>query len=180
MSQGFPSGADGVADADVVEYDGRRGWSRRTWLVVLAVLSAVTCVGWVVGDRAREADETALAACSNRAEAALERKDERFEFMADYLRPAMLALPVEGRDSLYGLMSRTATETAPPVRRALETCARIRPAWFHPDLQSRRDAVVEHLTESITVVESIEEDGRRYYQDTPELDAQRSELFGDR
>lgn len=163
---------------DVVEFDGRRGWSRRTWVVALTALTAVLAVGWLVEDRARTAGEEALAACTAQAEVALTRQEERFEFMADYLRPALLALPVEGRDSLYALMARTASENVPRLRAALDLCAEVRPAWFHPDLGSRRDAVVEHLTATVAVVESIESDGERYYRDTPELDAQRRALFG--
>jgi hypothetical protein len=175
MSQGVGSGAE----PDVLQLDGRRGWSARTWVAVSGVLAAVLAVGWVVEDRARASAEETLAACSTQAQSALERQTERFEFMADYLRPAMLALPVDGRDSLYGLMSRTAAEMAPPVRDALETCRRVDPAWYHPDLTSRRDALVDHLAATVTLLEAIETDGRQYYQDTPELDAARRELFPD-
>jgi hypothetical protein len=173
MSQGAVSGHP----PDVVEFDGRRGWSRRTWVVGLSALAAVLTVGWLVDDRARTAGEETLAACTAQAEVALARQEERFEFMADYLRPALLALPVEGRDSLYALMSRTASENVPRVRAALDRCTEVQPAWFHPDLRSRRDAVVDHLSATVTVVESIEADGERYYRDTPELDAQRRALF---
>jgi uncharacterized membrane-anchored protein YhcB (DUF1043 family) len=162
---------------DVVEFDGRHGWSRRTWVTALSALAVVLTVGWVVEDRTRATSEKALAACTAQAEDALTRQEERFEFMADYLRPAMLALPAGGRDSLYALMSRTAAESAPRVATALDRCAGVRPAWFHPDLRSRRDAVVEHLATTLAVVEQIEADGERYYRDTPELDAQRRALF---
>lgn len=173
MSHGAPHGAA----ADVVEFDGRRGWSRRTWAVVLAVVSLLIGAAWLVEARTRARDQEAVATCAAVAEDALRGQDERFEFMADYLRPAMLALPVGGRDSLYALMSRTAAESSPRVRGALATCERVEPAWFHPDLRSRRDALVEHLAATVSLLRSIESDGRRYYQDTPELDAQRTELF---
>jgi hypothetical protein len=173
MSQGT---APGPA-ADVVEFDGRRGWSRRTWVVALTVLGAVLGAAWVWQDRARAAVEAELATCATGAEAALQRQDERFEYMADYLRPALIALPVEGRDSLYALMARTASESVPRVREALDTCRGVQASWVHRDLRSRRDALVEHLAATVTVLQAIEEDGREYYRDTPELDAQRDELF---
>jgi hypothetical protein len=173
MSHGSAPGAA----PDVVEFDGRHGWSRRTWVVAVTVIGAVLGAGWLWQDRARSAGEAALATCTTTAREALQRQDERFEYMADYLRPALIALPVEGRDSLYGLMARTAAESAPRVREALDACRDVETSWFHPDLRSRRDALVEHLAATVTVLQTIEDDGREYYRDVPDLDAQRDELF---
>lgn len=157
---------------------GRRGWNGRTWAVVLAMLALVLTIGWVWHDRSRATAEEALSACTAQAREALRIQDQRFEFMADYLRPALLSLPPEGRDNLYDLMARTAAEAAPRVRDAGAACERVQASWAHPDLRTRRDDLVRHLSETLAVLRTVELDGRRYYEDRPELDAERAALLG--
>lgn len=132
----------------------------------------------VVEDRVRGSEETALAACRATAAETLAAADERFAVMAAYLRPGLLTVPEAARASLLVVMSDTAADYAPRVEAALETCAAVRPVWFHRDLAARRDAYVDHLSATAELLRSIQGDGGRYYRDTPELDAERLRLFG--
>ena len=87
--------------------------------------------------------------------------------MADYLRPGLLSVPIEARDSLYVAMSEAAVDDVPRVRAALDSCRAVDASWIHPDLQQRRDDYVGYLTDTVALLETVVEDGRLYYRDTP-------------
>lgn len=179
-------GGAGGAGRGGGERDGRRSrlqrrhspWSRRTWSVVVAAGLLVVTSGWVVEDRLRDSTEVALERCRTVATEQVAATEKSLATMADYLRPGLLSVPVEARDSLYVAMSEAAVDDVPRVRRALETCRAVDATWLHPDLQQRRDDYVGYLTETVALLETVVEDGRLYYRDTPELDAGRERLFG--
>ena len=134
--------------------------------------------GWVVEDRQRDATEADLARCRVVATERVTETERSLASMADYLRPGLLAVPAEARDSLYVAMSEAAVDDVPRVQEALDGCRAVDASWFHPDLQQRRDDYVAHLSQTLAMLESVVEDGRLYYRDTPELDAERERLFG--
>ncbi len=126
----------------------------------------------------RDATEADLARCRTEATEQVAATERSLASMADYLRPGLLAVPIEARDSLYVAMSEAAVDDVPRVRAALESCRSVDPSWIHPDLQRRRDDYVGYLTETVALLETVAADGRLYYRDTPELDAERDRLFG--
>lgn len=202
--RGGPGGPGGQpSDDDVLELGGtggatRRGadggpvgrrprlggpssrWSRRTWSIVVAVGLLVLATGWVVEDRMRGATEVELERCRTVATEQVAATEKSLATMADYLRPGLLSVPIEARDSLYVAMSEAAVDDVPRVRAALDSCRAVDASWIHPDLQQRRDDYVGYLTDTVTLLETVVEDGRLYYRDTPELDAERDRLFGPR
>ncbi len=133
---------------------------------------------WLVEDRWRGSTETALERCRSEAAEQVATTERSLASMADYLRPGLLSVPIEARDSLYVAMSEAAVDDLPRVREALDTCRAVEPSWVHPDLQRRRDDYVDHLARTLDLLEGVVVDGRLYYRDTPELDAQRARLFG--
>lgn len=173
----------GTDGAEVLELGGpatpRRepSWSRRTWTVLGVLATLLLAAAWLVEDRWRGSTEAALERCRSEAAAQVAATDRALATMADYLRPGLLTVPVEGRDSLYVAMSEAALDDVPRVRAALETCRAVDPTWVHPDLQRRRDDYVDHLVATLAVLEDVVADGRLYYRDTPELDAERERLF---
>ena len=88
-------------------------------------------------------------------------------------------MPIEARDSLYVAMSEAAVDDVPRgAARPWSSARAVDPSWIHPDLQRRRDDYVGYLTETVALLETVVADGRLYYRDTPELDAERERLFG--
>ncbi len=173
------------AGAEVLDLGGSPGgrggptWSRRTWATLGVVAALLLAGAWLVEDRWRGSTEAALERCRSGAAEQVVATERSLASMADYLRPGLLTVPVEARDSLYVAMSEAAVDDVPRVREALATCRAVDASWVHRDLQRRRDDYVDHLTRTLDLLESVVADGRLYYRDTPELDAQRERLLGD-
>lgn len=140
----------------------------------------VVATGWVVEDRLRGATEVELERCRTVATEQVAATEKSLATMADYLRPGLLSVPIEARDSLYVAMSEAAVDDVPRVRAALDSCRAVDASWIHPDLQQRRDDYVGYLSDTVALLETVVEDGRLYYRDTPDLDAERDRLFGER
>ncbi|QIK65908.1 hypothetical protein G7072_05760 [Nocardioides sp. HDW12B] len=170
--------------AEVLELGGpsraRRGpsWSRRTWTVLGVVTALLLAGAWLVEDRWRGSSEAALERCRSEAAEQVAAAERSLASMADYLRPGLLTVPAQARDSLYVAMSEAAVDDLPRVQTALDTCRAVDPSWVHPDLQRRRDDYVDHLARRVDLLEGVVADGRSYYRDDPELEAERERLFG--
>lgn len=143
----------------------------RRWPVValVVVLVMVAVGGWAEGRRRAPAERSALTACADRAHAVTSRAEVQVATTSSYVAPGFVTAEPGLRESLRGLLSRSAAEVVEPVEDALAGCRSVELWPFNRSHHDARDAHVAFLVAERDRLLAIVRDGSAFDQGYAEV-----------
>jgi hypothetical protein len=133
-------------------------------VTLVVVLVVVAVGGWAEGRRRAPAERSALTACAARADAVTSRAEEQVAATASYVAPAFVTAEPGLRESMRGLLSRSAARVVEPVEQGLAGCRDVELWPFNRSNHDARDAYVTYLEAERDRLLAIVRDGSAFDQ----------------
>lgn len=168
------------AHPEVLDRGGREWFpsSSRARLLLVVGLVCLALAGWFVDRQVQARERASLDACADATSRAGAVADRRLSSMATYIAPALATVPPgAGRDRYYLMVAEMAESSRVGVEAARDLCASSSVLWVHQELRARRSALLSLLDTRRELLRGIALDGRRYYEETPELTALERRAF---
>jgi hypothetical protein len=133
---------------------------------VVALVAAGT---WAEGRRRAPAERSALSACAVGADRAAVHAERQVATTASYVAPALASADASLRDSMLGLVSRSAELVVDRVEEALATCRSVEVWPFNRSHDETRDAYVAYLVAERDRLRLIARDGAAFHRGYAEV-----------